>query len=294
MRIISSIKEMSDTAKKIKHDGKRIGFVPTMGALHEGHLSLMRKARKENDCVVVSIFVNPVQFGPKEDFKKYPRDFKYDAALCKRMGVDLIFFPAAESVYPKNYKTYVNVEDLNNSLCGKFRPGHFKGVATVVAKLFNIVSPDVAYFGKKDAQQCAIIKKMVQDLNIPVKIKVLPTIREKDGLALSSRNSYLNRLERDDAAVLYEALKLAKKSIRQGKSSVSAVIQDMKRLINKKNSAKIQYMAIVDQESLKPLNKIQGKVLIALAVFIGETRLIDNIIVNAKVKSKKSKLASQN
>jgi pantoate--beta-alanine ligase len=281
MKIIYSIKEMSELAKRIRQKGEVIGLVPTMGALHEGHLSLIRRARKENDYVVVSIFVNPAQFGPKEDFRKYPRNLMLDAKLCRKQGVDIIFSPPTKNIYPSNYKTYVNVKDLSQRLCGKFRPGHFLGVTTIVTKLFNITNPDIAYFGQKDVQQSIIINKMAQDLNMPVKIKVIPTKREYDGLAMSSRNAYLSKSERKDAVVLYQALIMAKKIIRSGNLSTSKIIQKMRQLINKKKSAKIQYIEIVDQDNLKALDKVRGKALIALAVFIGKTRLIDNIIINS-------------
>jgi len=264
---------------RIKLKDKTIGFVPTMGALHHGHLSLMRQAVKDNDIVVVSIFVNPTQFGPKEDFKKYPRNLKQDARLCRKVGVDIIFYPDAKEIYPDNYKTYVFVSELSDCLCGEFRSGHFKGVATVVAKLFNIVQPDVAYFGQKDVQQAIIIKKLVSDLNIPLKIEVLPTVRERDGLAMSSRNMYLNPGERKDALILYRALNLAKDLIRKGDVNSANIIQRMRRLISKKKSAKVQYISIVDLEDLKPIHKIKDKALVALAAWIGKTRLIDNIIV---------------
>jgi pantoate--beta-alanine ligase len=261
---------------------KIIGFVPTMGALHNGHRSLIMRVRKECDLVVVSIFVNPAQFGRDEDFKKYPRDLRQDAKLCKEEGVDVIFYPDAKQMYPDNYKTHVVVEDLSDVLCGKFRPGHFKGVATVVTKLFNIVQPDIAYFGQKDAQQAIIIKKMVCDLNLPVKIKVMPTVRDRDGLALSSRNIYLNQDERRDAGVLSEALNLAGDLVRKGNVNSLNIIRSIESRINKKKSAKIQYISIVDYQNLRAVNKIRDKALIALAVWIGKTRLIDNIIVKAK------------
>jgi len=280
MKIIRSIKEMTGFSKKQRIKGKTIGFVPTMGALHQGHLSLIRQAAAENDIVVVSIFVNPIQFGPKEDYRRYPRNLRLDARLCRREGADVIFFPDVQQMYPGNYKTYVIVQDLSDVLCGKFRPGHFKGVATVVTKLFNIVRPDIAYFGGKDAQQAIIIKKAVEDLNIPIKIKVMPTVREKDGLAMSSRNAYLNKEERRDAAVLYQALILAKNLIKQGSVDSSGIIRKMRRLINKKKSACIQYISVVKHKDLKPLDKIRGKVLIALSVWIGKTRLIDNIVIS--------------
>jgi pantoate--beta-alanine ligase len=280
MRLIRSIKKMYEFSKKAHLEGKTIGFVPTMGYLHQGHLSLIRKARKENDIVVVSIFVNPIQFGPKEDFKKYPRDLKRDMNLAKQVGTDVIFYPDAKDMYPEGFKTYVNVEELSEKLCGKFRPGHFKGVATVVTKLFNIVCPDIAYFGQKDAQQAIIIKRMVADLNIPVKIKVLPIVREKDGLAMSSRNTYLNEKERKDALVLYQALNLAKELIKSGITDTKTIIRKMRQLIEKKKNAKIDYIEIVQMENLKSLKVISDNCLIALAVWIGKTRLIDNIIVN--------------
>lgn len=272
---------MSEVSRKVKFKRKTVGFVPTMGALHRGHLSLIRQARQETDFVVVSIFVNPTQFGPKEDFKRYPRNLKRDAYLCRREGVDIIFYPRLKDMYPVAYQTYCFVCELSEELCGRFRPGHFKGVTTVVIKLFNIVSPDVAYFGQKDAQQAIIIKKMVGDLNIPVKIKVMPTIREKDGLALSSRNSYLSQNERKDVIVLYQALNLARRLIRQGEKNPSDIIRRMGQLINKKKTAKVQYISIVDLQDLKPVKRIKGKVLIALAVWFGKTRLIDNIIINS-------------
>lgn len=279
MRIIRNIKQMSEVSRKVRFKKKTLGFVPTMGALHEGHLSLIRQARKETDFVVVSIFVNPTQFGPKEDFKRYPRKIKRDARLCRKEGVDIIFYPSVKDMYPAGYKTYCLVCELSEGLCGEFRPGHFKGVTTVVMKLFNIVSPDVAYFGQKDAQQAIIIKKMVSDLNIPVKIKVMPTVREKDGLALSSRNSYLSQKERKDAVVLYQALNLARRLIRQGERDSSDIILRMRRLINKKKTAKVQYISIVNADDLRPVDKIKAKTLIAQAVWMGKTRLIDNIII---------------
>jgi len=278
MRVVRSIKQMLGISKEARTQGKSIGFVPTMGALHSGHLSLIRKARKENDFVAVSIFVNPAQFGPKEDLKKYPRNLKLDAKLCKKEGVDIIFYPSAKEIYPEGYKTYVKVEDLSKVLCGSSRPGHFRGVATVVTKLFNIVHPDIAYFGQKDAQQAIIIKKMVSDLNMPVKIKVMPTVREKDGLAMSSRNMYLNPRERKDAVVLSQALNLSGDLIKSGIRDSRKIINRMSRVIRSKRAAKIDYVSIVGLDNLKPVKKISGKCLIALAVWIGKTRLIDNII----------------
>ncbi|MFH0912848.1 MAG: pantoate--beta-alanine ligase [Candidatus Omnitrophota bacterium] len=279
MKVIRSLKEMADFSRSIHLERQAIGFVPTMGALHAGHLSLIEEARRQNDRVVVSIFVNPTQFAPCEDYKKYPRNLKLDAQLCRRKGVDVIFYPDARRMYPDNYKTYVHVEDLSDALCGKSRPGHFKGVVTVVSKLFHIIDPDIAYFGQKDAQQAIIIKKMVEDLNMRVKIKVMPIVRDKNGLALSSRNAYLDKSQRIDALVLGQALNLAGDLIRRGNKDSSDIIRKMRRLIDRKKSASIQYASIVDLESLKPMVKIKDKAIIALAVFIGKTRLIDNIVV---------------
>lgn len=279
MRIIRRPAEMQAVSRKYRNKAKSIGFVPTMGALHEGHLSLIRHARKENDITVVSIFVNPAQFGPKEDFKRYPRPINKDIFLCKKEGVDIIFHPDVKMMYPGDFKTYVTVEGLSGVLCGKSRPGHFRGMATVVIKLFNIVSPDAAYFGQKDAQQTVIIKKMACDLNIPIKIKVIPTLRQKDGLALSSRNLYLSKGERADAFVLYDSLNSAKELIDSGIRDTDKIIKNMRRLICEKNTAKIDYLSIVDLDTLEPVKKITGNTLIALAVWIGKTRLIDNIIV---------------
>lgn len=279
MIVIRSIKQMQELSKKLRLKNQSIGFVPTMGALHEGHLSLIRQARKDNDKVVVSIFVNPAQFAPYEDFKKYPRNLKRDAALCRKEKVDCLFFPDAKEMYPQNYKTSAYVSDLSDLLCGKSRTGHFRGVTTVVAKLFNIVEPDTAYFGQKDAQQSKIIKKMVEDLNMPVKIKVMPTVREKDGLALSSRNAYLDRQERKDAVVLSQALKRAELLIKGGLKDTDRIISRMKQVIQNKGTAKIDYVSIVDLDNLKPVKKVSNRCLIALAVWIGKTRLIDNVII---------------
>lgn len=285
MKIIHNIQEMARFAKEKRLKGQTIGFVPTMGALHEGHLSLIRRSCKENDFTIVSIFVNPAQFGPREDFKKYPRNLKQDAWLCKKEGVGIIFYPDAKHMYPDDYRTYVNVDNLNEVLCGKSRPCHFRGVATVVTKLFNIINPDIAYFGQKDAQQAIIIKKMVKDLNMSVKIKVMPIVREKDGLAMSSRNLHLKETERKDATVFYNALNAASRSIGRGQINSSKIIKLMTGIIHKKKSAKIDYISIVDLKNLKPLDKIEDKALIALAVWIGKTRLIDNVTVKLKGES---------
>ncbi|MCX5707189.1 MAG: pantoate--beta-alanine ligase [Candidatus Omnitrophica bacterium] len=275
MRVISSPNKIRQALIKYKLKGKTIGFVPTMGALHQGHLSLIHQAVRDNDITVISIFVNPKQFGPKEDLNKYPRPEEKDLALCEKAGVDFVFHPKSKDMYPDNFTTYVSVEGLSQVLCGKSRPGHFAGVATVVTKLFNIIQPDIAYFGQKDAQQSIIIKKMVRDLNIPLKIKVLPTIREKDGLAMSSRNSYLNIAERKKARVLSQSLNLARILIQNGARDADRIINRMKALIKKK-AAKIDYVELVDPDTLQPLKKISKDYFIVLAVKIGNTRLIDN------------------
>ena len=252
-----------------------------MGFLHEGHLSLIRRARKENKTVVVSIFVNPAQFGQNEDYKEYPRDLRKDAALCRKEGVDYIFYPAVKAMYPKGYSTYVKVEGLTENLCGKFRPVHFRGVTTVVAKLFNIVMPDAAYFGQKDAQQAAVIKRMAEDLDMGIRIKVMPTVRERDGLAMSSRNAYLSPDERRAAPTVYRALQLAGDLIKLGDRDTANIKSEMRKMLSG-IAAKIDYISIVDPEDLKGLKKIKGKVLVAVAVWIGGTRLIDNIEVKTK------------
>jgi pantoate--beta-alanine ligase len=280
MKIITKLSGLRKEIKQAKRKNRTIGFVPTMGALHKGHLSLIRKARRQNDIVIVSIFVNPIQFGPKEDYASYPRNLKLDAQLCGKEKTDIIFYPDAKEMYPPNYKTYVTVEHLGDVLCGRSRLGHFKGVATVVTKLLNIVNPDIAYFGQKDAQQAIIIKKLVCDLNMPVKIKIMPTVRESNGLALSSRNVYLNSTERKDALVLYQALQLAKDLIRRGVRDAGKITSQMKHLIKKKETAKIDYVSIVNLENLEPVKKITKNCLIAVAVWIGRTRLIDNIIIS--------------
>ncbi len=279
MKLIRNIKGIVAFSRQARLKGKSIGFVPTMGALHMGHLSLIKKSKKENDITIVSIFVNPIQFASGEDLKRYPRDLKNDALLCRKSGVDAIFCPQVKSFYPQGYKTYVQVEGLSDHLCGRFRPGHFRGVTTVVAKLFNLVSPDTAYFGQKDAQQALIIQKMAEDLNMPVKIRVLPTVRHKDGLAMSSRNAYLTKEERRDARVLYQALSCARALVRQGKKNVAQIIQQVKSIINKKKSARIQYVLFVDTQDLEPISRIKSPVLLALSVYIGKTRLIDNIVI---------------
>lgn len=279
MKIVDNISRMSTLSKMLKKEGKVIGFVPTMGYLHDGHLSLVRTAKKHTDVVVMSIFVNPLQFGPGEDFEKYPRDFKHDEEVAGSAGADILFYPASKDIYPEGYSTYVNVEGLTDGLCGASRPGHFRGVATIVAKLFGIVRPDVAYFGQKDAQQAIVIKKMVEDLNMGIEIKMVPIVREKDGLAMSSRNVYLSESERRDAVVLYQSLKKAESLVEQGERDSKKIIKAMESMIKEKSSARIDYISVVNTKNLKDMNKISGEVLIALAAFVGKTRLIDNVIL---------------
>lgn len=277
MEIITAVSELREKIQAWKKQGLKIGFVPTMGYLHQGHLSLVRESKKRSDLTVVSIFVNPKQFGPGEDYQVYPRDLERDQALLEREGVDLVFYPSVEAMYPEGYKTYVEVEDLQDKLCGKSRPGHFRGVCTVVLKLFNLVQPDEAYFGWKDAQQVIIIQKMVEDLNLPVKIVPLPLIRDHDGLALSSRNTYLSPEERRAALVLKKSLDLAEKLILNGESEAGVIRQKMIELISAEPLARIDYVEIVDLKTLEPLKTIRDQALVALAVFIGRTRLIDNL-----------------
>lgn len=270
---------MRRLAQQQRRLGNKIGFVPTMGYFHEGHLSLMRKARKETDVVVVSIFVNPTQFGPGEDIKVYPRDFARDRKISESVGVDVIFYPSPEQMYLPDFSTYVEEQRLSRHLCGISRPTHFRGVTTVVLKLLNIVQPHIAYFGQKDAQQAIIIKRMVCDLNLPVAIKVLPIVREPDGLAMSSRNEHLNQQQRRDALVLYRSLLAAKNMIDAGEGSCDRIKRKMRRMIEEKPTATIDYISIVDIETLEDVKKAKGKLLIALAVFFGKARLIDNIMV---------------
>ncbi|MDP2939111.1 MAG: pantoate--beta-alanine ligase [Candidatus Omnitrophota bacterium] len=281
MRIIRSIKKLRQFVKNAKRKGKTIGFVPTMGYLHEGHLSLLREAKKDCDICVVSIFVNPIQFGPKEDFSRYPRDIKRDKFLLKSAGADIIFYPSIKIMYPPGFLTFVVIERLSDVLCGNSRPGHFKGVTTVVTKLFNIVQADIAYFGQKDIQQSIIIQKMVEDLNMPLKIKLMPIVREIDGLAMSSRNVYLFPQQRSDAVILWQALKKAKQMINMGERSSQAIISSIKKLICTKKRVRIDYIDCVSIDNLTSLRKLKGRVIIALAVWIGKVRLIDNIIVRA-------------
>ena len=279
MNICYTVKEVREQVNEWKKQSLTIGFVPTMGYLHEGHRSLMEAARKNNDKVVVSIFVNPMQFGPTEDLESYPRDLKKDAALCEGVGVDLIFHPEPEEMYESDFCSYVDMNGLTGELCGKSRPIHFRGVQTVVLKLFNIVKPDQAYFGQKDAQQLAVIKRMVRDLNVDIKINGCPIVREEDGLAKSSRNTYLSSEERQAALVLSRSLKVGKELIEAGEKDVAKVKEVITTEINKEPLARIDYVEVVDFENIVPVDTIGKSVLVAMAVYIGKTRLIDNFII---------------
>ncbi len=276
MKIVKTISELPKFRKKVSS----VGFVPTMGYLHEGHLSLVRAARKENQLVVVSIFVNPAQFGPNEDFQRYPRDIERDRLLLEKEDVDLLFIPDSKEIYPPDYKTYVEVTGWSNKLCGKFRPGHFRGVTTIVLKLFNIIQPAISYFGQKDAQQAIIIKKMAQDLNLETEIKVLPTVRDADGLALSSRNTYLSPAERKTALLLPQSLKLAQEKINSGEYKAGRIIRVIKNYLSANSKIKIEYIKIVSLKSLEDLKYIEpDNTLVAVAVRVGNTRLIDNFVL---------------
>ena len=281
MKIVSTVNDVRSTVKEWKKSGLKVGLVPTMGFLHEGHLSLIKKAVSENDKVVVSVFVNPTQFGPNEDFEAYPRDLNKDAQLCKESGADLIFHPEPEEMYPDGFCSSVNMTGLTDALCGKSRPIHFQGVCTVVSKLFNIVAPDNAYFGEKDAQQLAIIKRMVKDLNFDIKITGCPIIREEDGLAKSSRNTYLNPEERQAALVLSKAVKCGRSLVEGGEKDSAVILKEMKSIIENEPLARIDYVEIVDMNTMKNIDTVKGDVLCAMAVYIGKTRLIDNFIYYA-------------
>ena len=279
MKIVGTVKEVREQVKEWKKQGLSVGFVPTMGYLHEGHKSLMDAARKGNDKVVVSIFVNPMQFGPTEDLATYPRDLDHDAALCESAGVDLIFHPEAEEMYEKDFCSFVDMTGLTEGLCGKTRPIHFRGVCTVVNKLFNIVTPDHAYFGQKDGQQLAVIKRMVRDLNMDIEIVGCPIVREEDGLAKSSRNTYLSPEERKAALILSKTVALGKELAKTEKDA-NKVVEAMKKNIETEPLAKIDYVEAVDALSMAPVEKLEGTCMLAMALYIGKTRLIDNTLIN--------------
>jgi pantoate--beta-alanine ligase len=274
---IDRIQDLRKLLREERQSGKQIGFVPTMGYLHEGHMALVDRARKENDIVVTSVFVNPLQFGPNEDLDRYPRDLDRDAALLTQHGCDILFAPSVEEMYPKPMLTYVELPDLSRQLCGISRPTHFRGVATVVTKLFNIVQPDRAYFGQKDGQQVAVIRRMVEDLNIPVEIVTVPTVREPDGLAKSSRNVYLSPEERPHATVLYRALQAARAELENGERSAAALAKRMADMISAEPGVRLDYAEAVSLETLERPEKLSGPIMLAVAAYVGKARLIDNL-----------------
>jgi len=281
MEVAKTIKAIRGLVKAARSEGRKIGLVPTMGALHVGHISLIDAAVKDCDFVVVSIFVNPTQFCPGEDFENYPRPMEADLEICMRAGVDVVFAPAPKEMYPAENVTWVNVEKLTEPLCGRSRPGHFRGVTTVCTKLFNITAPDAAYFGQKDGQQAIVIRRMVADLNMPLEIVVCPTVREPNGLAVSSRNQYLSEQQKKDAANIYKSLRECRRLIDAGTTETRQIVAGMRKILQQIPSGQIEYVSIVDAETLEGIEEIVGKVLAAVAVKIGPARLIDNILVDA-------------
>ena len=279
MRIFNTIEEMRAACRAARSGGRRLGFVPTMGALHEGHSSLVRVARQSCDAVAASIFVNPAQFGPNEDLAKYPRSFERDLELLEKEGVELLFAPSVDEMYPAGAMTWVTVEGLSDKLDGRSRPGHFRGVTTVVAKLFHIVEPDAAFFGQKDAAQVAIVRRMVRDLNIPVEIVACPIVRERDGLAMSSRNVYLDAQQRKEALVLHRSLMRVKKCWDDGERGAARLIATGREEVSLEKSVRLDYFEIVDRDSLDPVVNAQSGALVAVAGFVGATRLIDNLLL---------------
>lgn len=279
MKVLRTIDETRMSSRAVRTRGSHLGLVPTMGALHEGHLSLVRAAKAKSDVVAASIFVNPTQFGPNEDFTRYPRDLDRDLALLECEGVDVVFVPSVEEMYPQQSVTWVTIEGLSDRLCGKSRPGHFRGVATVVAKLFNIVEPELAFFGQKDAAQVAVIRRMVRDLNMPVQIEVGAIVREPDGLAMSSRNAYLSPEQRKNALILFRALTRAQKMFEGGERNPAPLIAAARQELATKPAVRLDYFEIVDPDELTPLATINRPALVAVAAFVGNTRLIDNIVL---------------
>jgi len=284
MEVAKTIESVRSLVRAARSAGKKIGFVPTMGALHIAHISLIEAAIKECDFVVVSIFVNPTQFVPGEDFEKYPRPLEADLKICEKAGVDVVFAPTPEQMYPSENITWVNVGKLTETLCGRSRPGHFRGVTTVCAKLFNIVAPDIAFFGQKDAQQAVVIRRMVADLNMPLKIVVCPTVREPNGLAVSSRNQYLTDQQKQDATYIYKSLQKCREMIEAGTTDTETITAEMRKILGQAPLIQIEYASIVNAETLQSIDRITGKVLAAVAVRIGPARLIDNILVDARKK----------
>ncbi len=281
MEVSETIESIRSLVKAARESGKNIGLVPTMGALHIGHISLIEAALKKCDYVVVSIFVNPTQFVPGEDFEQYPRPFENDLDICKKAGVDAVFAPSPEEMYPVENITWVNVTKITEPLCGQFRPGHFQGVTTVCSKLFNIIAPDIAFFGQKDAQQAIVIRRMVADLNMPLEVVVCPTVRESNGLAVSSRNKYLSDQQKKDAANIYKALQKCRWMIDTGVKDALEIITEMRKILQQVPSMEIEYISIVDADTLQDIDHIAGKVLAAIAVRIGRARLIDNILLDS-------------
>jgi pantoate--beta-alanine ligase len=279
MKTYTTIEEMRAASRAARLGGLRLGLVPTMGALHQGHLSLVRTAKAQCDAVAVSIFVNPLQFGPNEDLAKYPRTFEPDCEMLEQEDVDFLFAPSVEEMYPEKAITYVTVEGLSEKLCGRSRPGHFRGVTTVVAKLFHIVEPDLAFFGQKDAAQATIIRRMVRDLNFPVEIIVCSIVREADGLAMSSRNAYLNPQERKSALVLYRALRELQRKFDHGEHNPARLIEAGQNVLAQEPGVRVDYLEIVDPDTLDPVKEVEGAALVAIAAFVGNTRLIDNIVL---------------
>jgi pantoate--beta-alanine ligase len=279
MEVIATVKEMQRRSEQLRQEGRAIAFVPTMGYLHEGHLALMREGKDRGDALIISIFVNPTQFGPEEDYERYPRDMQQDLKLAQKVGVDIVFTPSAHEMYPDGFQTYVEVERVTQNLCGISRPGHFRGVTTVVAKLFNIVKPHLALFGQKDYQQLVTIKRMVEDLNMDIEVIGIPTVRERDGLAMSSRNTYLSPKKRKEAARLYRALRKGEDLFRQGEKNTASILTTVRGIIEEAKPTAIDYIKICDAHTLEDIEEIKGEAIIALAVQIGKTRLIDNLIL---------------
>jgi pantoate--beta-alanine ligase len=277
--LADSVAALRARLEPLRREGKTIGLVPTMGALHAGHVELIRRARSESDCVVVSIFVNPIQFDRQDDFERYPRPVDDDLRVCEESGADIVFAPRPAEMYPRPQRAFVDVGALTDHLCGKFRPGHFRGVATVVAKLFNIVQPTRAYFGEKDAQQLAVIRRMAADLNMPLTIVEVPTVRESDGLAISSRNVHLNAAERRSATILHQALAASRECVTQGRRDAAAVKRAGLDVLARQPDARVEYFDVVDSDEMQPVDRIDRPVRIAAAVWIGKTRLIDNVLV---------------
>jgi pantoate--beta-alanine ligase len=284
MQVAQTITQMKQHVSEVRRAGRTIGLVPTMGALHAGHISLIEAARAVCDFVVVSIFVNPTQFGPEEDFERYPRPFEKDLDICAKYGVDVVFAPGATEMYPRQQVTWVDVEKLTEPLCGRSRPGHFRGVTTVCTKLFHIVECDKAFFGQKDAQQAAVIWRMVADLNAPLEIVVCPTVREADGLAMSSRNQYLSPENRKDATIIYKALQEGERMIHDGETDPSQVLERINAVLGQIPALQSEYVSLVDSETLEQIRRIEGKIIIAIAARLGSTRLIDNVVVDVPAR----------